>query len=143
MSLSLVVFRSQSYCSEQPKLLLRKGVWKMSNTNTCTAVLLLTWVSACSSGVDETAPEAPVESEPAASSERAGPGDEAEHIAPIAVVELSPTHRVEFLEPTAGALLVSETGSIERDPDSRVDNFDSAAALYAELSGDAFDSAVH
>ena len=51
----------------------------------------------------------------------------------IAEVVLSDTHRVEFLEPQPGALLVSETGAIGVDNESSVGDFASAADLYRQL----------
>lgn len=103
-------------------------------------------LSACGSpdGATETAPgsgEPTVDDSQAPDDDGALVGPEttdresAKSSPPVARVDLSATHYVEFFEPEPGVLLVSETGSIGADPDSHVKSFDSAAALYSRLAG--------
>ena len=114
----------------------------MASLNTTyTCFLILACLSACSSDPG-TVTETPNAGESGKLSDEPRPPDDAKRSPPLAVVELSPTHRVEFLEPVPGALLVSETGSISADPNSRVKSFDSAATLYAELAGNGVDGSV-
>jgi hypothetical protein len=60
----------------------------------------------------------------------------------IAEVALSDSYRLAFYEPQPGMLLLSETGRIGVDIDSKVKAFDSAAKLYRDLVPEGQDKAI-
>jgi hypothetical protein len=95
------------------------------------AILVLGPLGTACSGTDSGTEEENERTQPAATM-----------LTAIAEVALSDTYRVSFYEPQPGMLLVSEIGSIGRDPDSKVLNFTSASQLYRDLVRDGADSEV-